>query len=373
MIYHVFKGNMDYHVLPMMDCIINHSEHRHFFLVYFEGYSLSLLKKYFAFFKRKNHAHFRLILLPRSPRYVRVPKLDTFLKKVFPPAGFGLLRKLLPFRKEHLLFHSTHELLPQVHFCYFPAGFRSISFVNWETPRLSHNAVLHWLKKASFRRSRLIVSCMTTDKEASERISGKDNGVNAYYWLSELPAACRNVGPARPVCDKILLGNNRYALENYITALRRFRSLDQDVQFTCMTTYGAEPPDEKKAEFQALLDEYGERVSLWDEMLPLEAYFERVLQYDVIVLLREGNAGLSLVLNGLGMGKKLFLTGLLLEEMRKSGFHVFDFFSAADKDFTHPLDEEERMHNIRLFRRLTSLETYIEKWEGFYRRMEQTN
>lgn len=374
LIYHIFWGNVPFHVINMLKSFISNFGHFSFFIIagaseenktiYEDVFSSFDFHNYKIIMEDSGHEKYSFLkkyLLKRKLSNSYDGELLDFMRNVSNKSAFlihGLSSRWL-----NVLMHTYR--------------FKNVNWVCWgcwyyNKSKSAHALIVNNIDRLNYNIYKKIICLMPQDI----RDLKKQLKINADFFYIPYPGVNRELVDFALDCDhndkhekiRVLLGNSGHAIYEYEQFLRSLKSIESFYEITCMVSYGAS--NRQIDSFLSTFSHYIEQgnISLLTEMLSKKDYAIMLNSFDVYLSPVNTQTGLAAIYLCMNIGKKIYLQGNNYDYIKQLGGIVSHTsqFEADIKSKNVYLNDGERKINNEVVTTLLDPNLVIPKWNMFF-------
>ena len=374
-IYHIFKANVHFLTLGLIESIIRFSEHRHFFVVV--GINESNQYYYDDLFLKYHYSQYIYINEKSSSKVTRLLSniSKRLLKIEFHNFEIDLIKYISSLSNQSIILHADYSTA-----FYLLLRLKTNMNKNWvcwgyiyyvqEGCKIIRD-IRNSLYKSIYNSYTNIICLMEEDCEELRKLYKLKN-TNFLPYYNELPLRIEKLSlkeAQRGNAGKILLGNSGRCIDFYYDDLKRLKKyIKNNISVDCMLNYGStEKQNIKLNEAATIL--YGSKFKAHTVLWPKEQYYDFMNHFDIYISSIISQSGLGAIYLMLLLGKKVFLAGKNYDHLKKTGavvFHSDQINELSFQDFCRPLTTEEKEQNKTVIMKLLDCETLSLKWDQLY-------
>lgn len=374
-IYQIFKADVHFHTVYMIEEIILTSKCKHFFIVV----GINNETKFFfeKMFIKNNYTLYKFIperSLSKNTRLVS-KIFSKIFKSAFHDFEIDLLRTLSKLSPRYVILHSNYSI-----FLYFFFSIKRKMFKIWvcwgviyavEDTHNIKQKISKFLYSKIMKSYSMIICTMEPDSKDLNRVYNINTAIFIPY-LSNLEITAKNAISEKQPKDhilKILLGNSGRCIDYYYNDLTALKIFGKDDFFIdCMLNYGS--TEEQNSELiRNATAIYGDRFNAHTTLISKENYFLLMNTYDIYISSVKTQSGLAAIYLSLLLGKKVFLSGKNYEHLSDLGavvYHTDKINQFSFTIFSQPLTDDEKKQNRTVISKLLNYNELSLKWENFY-------
>lgn len=353
MIYHIFDATASHLSLNLIEAILRHSSHKHFFILIGEGKKKDL---YVQFFKNNQTSDYIY--------YVSYQEFKCGISSVVD-------------KNSCILLHAGEYRWMGFFFLH---GYRNVNWICWGSGMCLRNTLKSRCsflgKYVLYHYFKSIVVLMTPELEYVKRIYKVKNAfyipylgkLDDLYEFSERKII-ENVQKRNEEKLVIFLGNNVHSIPSYIYLLDVLCPLKGKIAVHCMVNYSLKDGDNNYA---ALCEKgmrmYGKDFVVHTEFYDLKDYPSFMDMCDVYICGADKQTGLGAIYTCIKLGKKIYLLGNNYSFFKEQNYIIYscDELKGISYDALCNYSLEERLYNFRNYKKLNNFKEQVKAWEDYY-------
>lgn len=372
-IYHIFPGDLPFHVLGMLKVFIKNFGEKSFFIV--AGVTAETKSLYEDVFTSFQFNRYQIVMGDNIITEYSLLQRCLVDRKLMYNSDKELIRymKGLPKTTSFLVHGLTSRWLNvQLRM----QGFKNINWVCWgfwyyNNSRTLRAFITNSFDHLNYSLYKNIICLMPQDiEDIKNQLKSR-----AVFFHIPYPGINRELAEYalknqvnRHAGIKVLLGNSGHSIKQYDSFLRSLRKIGGHYKITCMVSYGADENQIEtfKSAYKVFLER--EELLLLTTMLSKQDYALMLNSFDVYVSPVDSQTGLAAIYLSMALGKKIYLQGNNYEYVKQLGavvYHTREFESDMENERFF-LNEKEKEVNKMIVAELLDDNSVIPKWNGFF-------
>jgi hypothetical protein len=376
MIYHIFKADVYFLTLGLIESIIKFSGHKHFFVVV--GVNESNKCYYNDLFLRYHYSQYIYINEKSSSKKTRIISdiSKRFLKTEFHNFEIDLLKYIPSLSNPVIVLHGDYSTMFYLLLCLNRDVHKNwvcwghIYFLHKEMNKRLYK-IRNTVYKNIYSSYSNIICLMQPDSNELKNLYKLKNTLFLPYY-DEFPLIIEKLKLVETNKDntiRILLGNSGRCIDSYYEDLGKFKIyINNNISIDCMLNYGSTEIENLNLIKTGTLI-YGTKFKAHTVLWPKEQYYNFMNKFDIYISSKKTQSGLGAIYLLLLLGKKVFLAGKNFEHIKNMGaivFHSDQIYEFSFQDFSCPLTIDERKHNYSVTMKFLDCESVALKWDHFY-------
>lgn len=369
-IYHVFRADVYFMTVSMIENIIKTSQFNHFFIVV--GVNEKNIVHFEDLFKKheyKNH-----FFINEKSNYRKTRLLSYFVKNFLGITlecwEIDMVKFISTFKNPTIIVHAECSVMSSILLVLKSDINKNLVIWGSILDPINYSRFYFKLRRWIYKNYSNIVCLMPEDCKKLIDFYGSTNGIyipyisDIFLMLNKLPLKREYQNTS-----KILLGNSGRCIGNYyvdLYALEKFN--DKNITIDCMLNYGCTYEESNKLiDFARHI--YGIKFNAHTTLWSKEYVYNFINGFDIYISSRSDQSGLGTMYFAILFGLKLFLAGNNYNYFKNLGikiFHTDEISKSSFSLFTQPLSEDEKRENFDLLIKALDLKSVVGKWEKFY-------
>ncbi len=358
-IYHFFRGDMTFHVIPMITNILKYSKQPHYFVICISNTKNKYT--YIDFFNKRNYKQYSIVILYRRQGiYNTLKRLCSYIFYTY---------KLILWRKNPIIAHGSYYPSP-LYILTATKILNNVSIVEWcDIPDPNNRHLFNQIYIYSLKKMKHIICLLNDDRDSFMKILHRKDIIILPY-ITNTSDIQPNITRSN---KKVLIGNRD--IEFYTEAIDRLSGMTGlEVRFMC--NYFKSNSIEYKE-----LKEYAEhklgscnKLIFWNGVVSLKEYNKVVSNYDIYICASPTQSGLGAIYFCLQNGIKLYLTGRNKSWLEYNNFKVHsieEINTAMSKEELFNYSERDIKYNKEHFEAILSRNKTAENWNQLYKELSR--